>query len=309
MPSTDAVVNQATQTRRHVFNILKIKFVTYFTMDIESTQRILTQLKNEHGDDIGTAIDIPINVSAEKLQLVCNAINGNEGSVPFAFFVNEEEITTSLAQTLEKHNQSFSSEKLLEITCIPQAVYRVKSVTRCSSSIPGHTEPVISVAFSFDGRKLASGSGDTTVRFWDVQTETPLHTCKGHSHWVLCIAWSPDGKKLASACKNGSVIIWNPETGKQVGTVMNGHKQWVNYLSWEPYHCDPNCRRVASASKDGTIRIWDSVMSKCILILSSHTQSVTCVRWGGSGLIYSSSQDRSIRVWRSSDVSISKDSW
>lgn len=273
-------------------------------MDIESTQRILTQLKNESGEDIGTAIDIPIDVSVEKLQLVCNAINSSEEPVPFAFFINGDEITTSLDQTLQKHKDLFSSEKLLEIICLPQAVYRVKSVTRCSSSMPGHTEPVISAAFSCDGRKLASGSGDTTVRFWDVQTETPLHTCKGHSHWVLCIAWSPDGKKLASACKNGSVIIWNSETGKQVGNTLNGHKQWVNYLSWEPYHSDHSCRRVASAGKDGTIRIWDAVMSKSLMVLTSHTQSVTCVKWGGCGLIYSSSQDRSIRVWRSSDVSI-----
>ena len=54
-------------------------------------------------------------------------------------------------------------------------------------------------------RSLASGSGDTTVRFWDIFTETPLHTCKGHKHWILSIAWSPDGKKLASGCKNGQV--------------------------------------------------------------------------------------------------------
>lgn len=275
-------------------------------MDIESTQRILTQLKNEHGEDIGTAIDIPIDVTVEKLQLICNAINGREEGeeVPFAFFVKDEEISVSLGRTLEGQKDLFDSEKVLEITCLPQAVYRVRSVTRCSSSIPGHTEPVISVAFSYDGRKLASGSGDTTVRFWDVQTETPLHTCKGHTHWVLCIAWSPDGKKLASACKNGSVMIWNPETGKQTGSSLNGHKKWVNYLSWEPFHSHPECRRLASAGKDGTIRIWDTVLSKCLIILSSHTQSVTCVKWGGSGLIYSSSQDRSIRVWRASDVRI-----
>lgn len=58
-----------------------------------------------------------------------------------------------------------------------------------------------------DSRQLASGSGDTTVRFWDVFTETPLHTCKAHKHWILCIAWSPDGKKLASGCKSGQVQL------------------------------------------------------------------------------------------------------
>ena len=64
----------------------------------------------------------------------------------------------------------------------------------------------IVIIFFFLNRQLASGSGDTTVRFWDLTTETPLHTCKGHKNWVLCVAWSPDGQKLASACKNSHVI-------------------------------------------------------------------------------------------------------
>lgn len=63
------------------------------------------------------------------------------------------------------------------------------------------------------------------------------------------------------------------------------------------------CRRLASSSKDCTVRVWDIVTYQSIYVLSSHTASVTCVKWGGSGLIYSSSQDRTIRVWRAQDVS------
>lgn len=169
----------------------------------------------------------------------------------------------------------------------------------------GHKEAVVSVAFSPNGETLASGSGDTTVRLWDVYTQTPSFTCTGHKHWVLCVSWSPCGTKVASACKNGRIILWDPETGKQLGKDMVGHKMWVTSLSWEPYHQNPECRKMISASKDSDLRIWDTKLGRTLLVLAGHTRSVTCVKWGGRGLIYSGSQDRTIKVWRAEDVSFS----
>ncbi|KAJ0430511.1 putative transcription factor WD40-like family [Helianthus annuus] len=73
----------------------------------------------------------------------------------------------------------FSVEKAVTIVYQPQAVFRIRPVNRCSSTIAGHTEAVLSVAFSPDGQHLASGSGDTTVRLWDLNTQTPMFTCTG----------------------------------------------------------------------------------------------------------------------------------
>lgn len=67
---------------------------------------------------------------------------------------------------------------------------------------------------------------------------------------------------------------------------------------------NPECRYLASSSKDGSIRIWDTVLGRCEKILTGHTQSVTCVKWGGDGLLYTSSQDRTVKVWRAKDVSV-----
>lgn len=168
--------------------------------------------------------------------------------------------------------------------------------------MPGHAEAVVSLQFSPDNQHLASGSGDTTLRLWDLNTETPHFTCIGHRQWVLCVSWSPDSEKIATACKAGEIRIWDPNSGKQFGNKpLVGHKKWINCLSWEPYHQNPECRHLASAGSDGDTRIWDVTLQQCVKVLAGHTAAVTAVRWGGAGLIYTSSKDRTIKMWRSDD--------
>ncbi|GAB6030124.1 Notchless protein 1 [Chamberlinius hualienensis] len=267
---------------------------------IGDKQRVLAQFKSESLEPAGAPFDLPLDVTSDQLLLLCKTILRQEDEdVLYSFYVKDKEVIKSIEETLV--GKLLETEKVLDIIYQPQAIFKVRAVTRCTSSIPGHAEAVVSAQFSPDGRYLASGSGDTTVRFWDVNTETPHFKCEGHKHWVLAISWSPDGNKLASGCKNGKVIIWNPETGKQIGSTLSGHKQWITALSWEPLHRNPECRKLASSSKDCTIRIWDTIICQTLICLSTHTQSVTCVKWGGSGLIYSGSQDRTICVWRADD--------
>ncbi|XP_076397285.1 notchless protein homolog 1 [Megachile rotundata] len=263
-------------------------------------KRVLARFKSDQGEVLsGGLLDLPTNITVDKLQAICNALLQHEEPIPFTFYINDIEIVDSLENNI---NENFSiSEDVVEIIYQPQAIFKVRAVTRCSGSLEGHKEAVISVAFSPDGTGLASGSGDTTVRFWDIYTQTPYYTCEGHKHWVLCISWSPCGTKLASACKNGTILLWDPKTGKQIGKAMLGHKMWVTSLSWEPFHRNPKCQYLVSASKDGDLRIWDTIRAQTVRSLSGHTKSVTCVKWGGNGLIYSASQDRTIKIWRAED--------
>ncbi|KAL0271924.1 UNVERIFIED_CONTAM: hypothetical protein PYX00_005072 [Menopon gallinae] len=263
-----------------------------------TSKRVLSRLKSESGEVLKELLDLPLDVNVSQLQRMCNALLNQDEGIPYLFFVNDREISDTLEKTLATGD--YSSEQVLEIVYQQQAVFKVRPVTRCTSSLPGHAESVLTVRFSPDSKHLASGSGDTTVRLWDLDTQTPLLSLTGHKNWVLCLEWSPDSSKIASGDKNGHIIVWTPE-GRQLGKTLISHKQWITSLCWEPYHMNPECRLLASGSKDGDIRIWDVLQGQTVRILSSHTKSVTCIKWGGSGLLYSSSQDRTVKVWRVSD--------
>lgn len=91
--------------------------------------------------------------------------------------------------------------------------------------------------------------------------------------------------------------VWNPHTGKEVCKPLKGHKAWITSLAWEPMHKSSQCQRLATASKDGLVRVWNVKTGKSVMSLAGHTQSVECVKWGGEGLLYTASRDRTVKVW------------
>ena len=86
----------------------------------------------------------------------------------------------------------------------------------------GHAGFVVSVAFSSDGRRLASASHIRTVKVWDAETGQETLTLKGHDGPVRMVAFSPDGKRLASAGQDRTVKVWDAETGRET-LILEGH--------------------------------------------------------------------------------------
>jgi WD40 repeat protein len=81
------------------------------------------------------------------------------------------------------------------------------------AKLKGHTDFVMSVAFSQDGSRVVSGSRDETVRVWNVTTGGVEAELKGHKHWVTAVAFSQDGSQVVSGSRDKTVRIWNVTTG------------------------------------------------------------------------------------------------
>jgi len=155
-----------------------------------------------------------------------------------------------------------------------------------------HSDPVLSVAFSPDGRLLASGSWDRTIRLWDVGTGQVVRTLSGHTGWVRSVAFSPDGRLLASGSRDRTIRLWDVEAGQVVRT-LSGHTDWVSSVAFSP-----DGRLLASGSDDRTIRLWDVGTGQVVRTLSGHTYSVNSVAFSPDGrLLASGSVDRTIRLW------------
>lgn len=249
------------------------------------------------------------DLTPQNLSLLLNTLNGRTDAgdrLPYRFYtplVGKSGDFDQAAIIAASLSGEVTTEVTLSIPCRAEAVFRVRAVTRCSASISGHGDSILTAQFSpASSSRLATGSGDKTARIWDCETGTPLHTLSGHGGWVLAVSWSADGTRLATGSMDNTIRLWDPVTGKQAGSTLKGHTKWVTSMSWEPYHAQtPGRPRLVSGSKDGTARIWDCVNGRADMALTGHKGNVSCVRWGGAGSIYTASHDKTIKVWNSED--------
>lgn len=202
-------------------------------------------------------------------------------------------------------------------------------------TLTGHSGKAASLAISRDGRTIASGSDDSTIKLWDLKTGELLHTLHGNSGRILTLTLSPDGQTLASShrtSEKSTINVWNLPSGELIHTLA-GHKKWIYTLAINPkgntlvsggykikiwdlqtgelqqtltghdkwiysLTISPDSQTLASCGGDKTIKIWQLQTGELLTTLNGHSDWVRTIAISPDGqFLVSGGDDNSIKLW------------
>ena len=164
---------------------------------------------------------------------------------------------------------------------------------------------VYAVAFSSDGKLLASGVGDNTIQLWDAVAQRELTPLTGHEDWVTSVAFSSDGKLLASASADKTVKLWNVKSGGEIKTLR--HRSWVQTVQFSS-----DGQMLASGSYDGKITAWAvdttsrwfGLRISEIFAVEGHRGAVSSIAFSpNADTLASGSYDGTVKLWTVRDES------
>ena len=164
------------------------------------------------------------------------------------------------------------------------------SAGRLIRALEGHGNSVESVAFSPDGKTLASGSIDETIRLWNAADGKPIRTLQAQSQ-VQSVTWSPDGRTIASGEFLGNIQLWDVASGKKLRT-FPAHDNFVSVVAWSP-----TGNVIASEGGDDAIRLWDPESGKLLRSMQGHEEFLHGIAWSPDGKTLAESRTRGVRLW------------
>lgn len=196
-----------------------------------------------------------------------------------------------------------------------------------------HNTTINTVKWSPDGKRLASGSADNTIKIFDIESGKEVQEFTGHQGSISDLSWNPDGKKLASAAKDKTIKIWDLEKNQEIDSIP-GHDNGQMYIKWSPngeylatdntYNSiiiftkdiqtvhvleeheqiitcivwSPDSKYIATGSFDCSIKIWDIETGSVIKTLSDHTKGILTIAWNSNGkVLISGAMDKTIKMW------------
>lgn len=165
--------------------------------------------------------------------------------------------------------------------------------------LKGHTDPIWRVAWSRDGRRIATASRDHTARTWDAKTGAPIQVFSGHGdrYGVMSIAFSPDSRWVASGGDDGdgTIHIWDVDSGEERMTLSRPGPLPV---VWDLEFSDDG-QQLVSCGGDTMIRKWDLQSRQLTMTLQGHVDAVTSIAFDEiSGIALSGSLDKTVKIWR-----------
>ena len=148
------------------------------------------------------------------------------------------------------------------------------------------------VAFSSDGKFLATGDSNGIVTVWDTASRREIFICKGHTRCVYSVTFSPDSTIIASGSDDQTVRLWDIKSG-EFRNILKGHTSTVYSVAF-----NPDGTMIASGSFDQTLRLWDINNGACLRIFEGHTNLINSVAFSIDGtMLASSSLDQTVRLW------------
>ncbi|MBI4786523.1 MAG: hypothetical protein HY782_05710 [Chloroflexi bacterium] len=181
-----------------------------------------------------------------------------------------------------------------------EALHRAVMTSRVQLTLRGHSAPLNGIAYSPDGKRLATASDDGTAKVWDATTGQLLLTLMGHTSPVSGVAFSPDGKRLATSSEDQTAKVWDAATGKELLT-LRGHKDQVRKVAYSPDGkrlVTAGGRIMTAPSLDHTAKVWDATTGQLLLTFARDTGSIRGIAFSPDGTrVASAIDDGTAQVW------------